>query len=132
MDFRNRLYGIDGIGERDEVFRVGGITIDLKNVLVTVDGEPMDFRLREFELLVALAAKPGRLRTRKELASKIWGDADARSSRTIDVHVRRVRSKLAERTGHDYVRTVRGFGYRLVEPGPSPDASPDGVAGAPA
>ncbi len=118
VDFKNRIFGIDGIGERDEVLRVGTMVIDLKNVLVTVDGEPVLFSLREFELLVALAATPGQLRTRKELAMKIWGDAEVRSSRTIDVHVRRVRSKLAGRTGYDYIQTVRGFGYRLVSARP--------------
>lgn len=125
MEFKNRIYGIDGIGERDEVLKVGGMEIDLRNVLVRVDGETIFFRLREFELLVALAAKPGQLKTRKELAARIWGDADVRSSRTIDVHVRRVRSKLAEKTGHEYIQTVRGFGYRLIGPGPSPN----GVSG---
>jgi DNA-binding response OmpR family regulator len=74
-------------------------------------------RLKEFELLAALATHPGELKSREELAKEVWGHAAVGSSRTIDVHIRRVRSTLAQKSDYEYIHTVRGLGYRF-EPRP--------------
>jgi DNA-binding response OmpR family regulator len=102
------------VGKLDRVITTGELMLDVKNFLVRVGGEPLELRLKEFELLAALAWHPWELRSRQELAAEIWGYAGATSSRTIDMHVRRLRAALAEKSSHDYVRTVKGFGYRFV------------------
>jgi len=108
------------VGRLEKVLRVGDVVIDVKNFLVWVRGKPVALRLREFELLAALAWRPRELMTREELAAAVWGRAGARSSRTIDVHVQRLRAALAQESSFDYVETVRGFGYRFVVPGAAP------------
>ena len=74
-------------------------------------------RLKEFELLAALASTPGELRSREELAKEVWGHAGVGSSRTIDVHIRRIRAALEQNSSYEYIHTARGLGYRF-EPRP--------------
>jgi DNA-binding response OmpR family regulator len=105
------------VGRLDRVIRTGELAIDVKNFLVLVGGEPLELRLKEFLLLVALASRPGRTLSRKELAVVLWGDGDARAARTVDVNVRRLRTALARKSSHCYVHTMRRSGYRLVPPG---------------
>src|SRR3989440_3880339 len=77
----------------------------------------LDLRPKEFSLLVTLAAEPGRLFTRVELAERIWGYTYLGDTRTIDTHVKNVRRKVEDRSGYRYIDTVRGVGYRfLVRP----------------
>lgn len=116
MDTTNGGSRVRTVGKLDRVIRTGELAIDVKNFRLRIGGEPLELRLREFELLVALAWNPRELKTREQLAAEIWGYAEATSSRTIDVHVWRLRAALAEKSSHDYVRTVKGFGYRLVPP----------------
>ena len=75
--------------------------------------EPLSLRLKEFELLAALASEPGELKSREDLAKEVWGHTGTHSSRTIDVHIRRLRATLEEKSGSEYIHTVRGVGYRL-------------------
>jgi DNA-binding response OmpR family regulator len=116
MDTTNGDSRVRIVGKLDRVIRTGELAIDVKNFRLRIGGEPLELRLREFELLVALAWNPRELKTREQLAAEIWGYAEATSSRTIDVHVWGLRAALAEKSSHDYVRTVKGFGYRLVPP----------------
>jgi DNA-binding response OmpR family regulator len=99
---------------QDRVLVCGDLRMDARNFRAWLGGELLDLRVREFELLAALAARPGELMTREELAEKVWGAAGASRSRTIDVHVGRVRAALSCASSHEYVRTVRGRGYRFV------------------
>jgi DNA-binding response OmpR family regulator len=78
-----------------------------------VAGEPLDLRLKEFELLAALASTPGELRSREALAKEVWGHAGVGSSRTIDVHIRRIRAVLEEKSSYEFIHTARGLGYRF-------------------
>ena len=80
-------------------------------------GELLSLRLKEFELLAALASEPGQLKSREDLAKEVWGHAVVGASRTIDVHIRRLRATLERKSGYEYIHTVRGVGYRL-EVGP--------------
>ena len=100
-------------GTRGKVLEAGDLWLDTKNFTACVKGEPLDLRLKEFELLAALAARPGELKSREELAKEVWGHAGVGSSRTIDVHIRRIRAALAEKSDYEYVRTARGLGYRF-------------------
>ena len=104
-------------GARGRIIDIEDLSLDTKNFIALAKGEPLGLRLKEFELLAALAARPGELKSREELAKEVWGHAGVGSSRTIDVHIRRVRAALAEKSDYEYVHTVRGLGYRF-EPRP--------------
>ncbi|MFT4214230.1 MAG: winged helix-turn-helix domain-containing protein [Microbacterium sp.] len=92
----------------------GGVTIDISRRRVHIDGETAALTFKEFELLQYLVLREGRTIERTELVSSLWShtdDDEAPGERTIDVHVRRLRSKLGRY--EDIVRTVRGIGYRF-------------------
>jgi two-component system phosphate regulon response regulator PhoB len=95
----------------------GGIHIDSVGQRVTVDGETVKFAPREFRLLEFLAGNPERVFTRQQLLNHVWDRDITVGARTIDVHIRRLRS-LLEPFGYDhYLQTVRGSGYRFsLEP----------------
>jgi DNA-binding response OmpR family regulator len=100
-------------GGRGKILEAGDLQIDTKNFTASVGGEPLDLRLKEFELLAALASTPGELKSREELAKEVWGHAGVGSSRTIDVHIRRIRAALEEKSSYQYIHTARGLGYRF-------------------
>ena len=100
-------------GHRGRVIEAADLQLDTKNYTARIKGEPLDLRLKEFELLAALAAAPGELKSREELAKEVWGHAGVGSSRTIDVHIRRIRAALEERSSYEYIHTARGLGYRF-------------------
>ncbi len=92
----------------------GGVVIDISRKRVQLDGETAPLTYKEFELLQFLVLREGRTIDRSEIISTLWGDTDDEETpneRTIDVHVRRLRSKLG--AYEDIVRTVRGAGYRF-------------------
>src|ERR687886_570426 len=98
---------------RGKILEAGDLRLDTKNFTVQVKDEPLNLRLKEFELLASLADRPGELKNREELAKEVWGHAGVGSSRTIDVHIRRIRAALAEKSDYEYVHTVWGLGYRF-------------------
>lgn len=100
----------DGPGE----VRSGALAIDLGRHLATFGGEPLRLTTKEFELLAHLAAHPGRIFTREQLLTRIWPFDFGGDSRTVDVHVSWLRSKLRALDGHNYFRTVRGVGYAFA------------------
>jgi len=100
-------------GGRGKILEAGDLQLDTKNFTARVRGEPLDLRLKEFELLAALASAPGELKSREELAKEVWGHAGVGSSRTIDVHIRRIRAALEARSSYRYIHTARGLGYRF-------------------
>jgi DNA-binding response OmpR family regulator len=99
---------------QEEVISVDGLRIDVARRSVEVRREPVELTYVEFELLRTLAAHPGRVYSRRMLLEALWGSADYREPRTIDVHVRHLREKL-ERDAREpeYIFTVRGVGYRF-------------------
>jgi len=99
--------------EADEDRARDGVVVDLSRKRVLLDNNPANLTYKEFELLQYLVLREGRTIERAELISALWsaGDEEAPNERTIDVHVRRLRSKLGDY--EDIVRTVRGVGYRF-------------------
>lgn len=87
------------------------IRVDLERFVVRKGEEEIILAKREFELLVLLMSKPGKLFTRDEIFNKVWGYDQAIGDRTIDVHIRKLREKL----GDDFIRTVKGMGYKIEE-----------------
>ena len=100
-------------GGRGKILEAGDLQLDTKNFTARVAGEPLDLRLKEFELLAALASIPGELKSRVELAKEVWGHASVGASRVIDVHIRSIRVALEEKSSYRYIHTVRGCGYRF-------------------
>jgi two-component system, OmpR family, response regulator len=97
-----------------EVIAAEGLTIDLARRAVEIRGERVQLTYVEFELLRILAAHPGRVYSRRMLLEALWGGADYREPRTIDVHVRHLREKLERDPAEpEYILTVRGVGYRF-------------------
>ena len=93
--------------------RLGPVSLDAGRRRVEVDGRRVDLTATEFDLLDHLMSQPGRVFTREQLLSSVWGVADYSSSRTVDVHVAQLRMKLGEAAG--VVRTVRGVGYSATD-----------------
>ncbi|MDQ3876686.1 MAG: response regulator transcription factor [Actinomycetota bacterium] len=100
----------------EELIEADGLRIDLAKRTVEAEGRPVTLTYVEFELLSLLASTPGRVYTRRRLLELLWGDADYRDPRTIDVHVRHLREKLEREPRHpELILTVRGVGYRFRE-----------------
>ena len=97
-----------------EQIKSNGLTIDLTTCEVTVNGRTTELTFKEYELLKLLAGNPGRVYTREVLLDKVWGYDYFGGDRTVDVHIRRLRSKI-EDAGHTYIETVRNIGYRFVK-----------------
>jgi DNA-binding response OmpR family regulator len=95
-----------------EVIRHGDLSIDTARCEVTVDDHRKLLTFKEYELLKFLAGNPGRVFTRDTLLDRVWGHDYFGGDRTVDVHVRRLRSKL-EDSGHCFIETVRNIGYRF-------------------
>jgi DNA-binding response OmpR family regulator len=104
------------VDEGDDLITAEGLTIDLSRRAVEVGGQRVQLTYVEFELLRILASHPGRVYSRRMLLEALWGGADYREPRTIDVHVRHLREKLERDPAEpEYILTVRGVGYRFRE-----------------
>ncbi len=110
-----------------QLIRGGGVEIDEASYTTTLEGRVLDLTFKEFELLKYLAQHPGRVFSRAQLLQEVWGYDYFGGTRTVDVHVRRLRAKLGPE--HDLlIGTVRNVGYRFVLPpsdaGDQPDPTP--------
>ncbi len=96
---------------------VGGLTIDARTRLVTLDDQPIDLSRKEFDLLLALAQRPGEVVTKRELLADVWRQTYGGGDRTVDVHLSWLRRKLGETAADPrYLHSVRGVGVRLAAP----------------
>lgn len=99
--------------EKTDIVAVGKLTLNPQTHTVKADGEKIILTLKEFELLHKFMRHPGRVYSREQLLSDIWGADYAGETRTVDVHIGTLRTKLGE--CGEYIDTVRGVGYRLEE-----------------
>ena len=97
-----------------EQIRTAGIIIDTEKYEVYVDGKQVSLTFKEYELLKFLTSHPGRVFTRDTLLNQVWSEDYFGGDRTVDVHIRRLRSKI-EDPDHVYIETVRNIGYRFVK-----------------
>ena len=110
-----------GLGTEDTaapvVLELGRVAMDVDRHELRVDGELVAMPLREFELLEMFLRNPDRVLTRGQLIDRIWGPNYVGDTKTLDVHVKRVRAKIEVNPGHpELLQTVRGLGYKLVTP----------------
>lgn len=102
-----------GRSDQETVIKVGDLTVNPDNYQVYVHGRPLDLTYKEFELLKFLAQRPGRVCDRDLLLREVWGYDYYGGTRTVDVHIRRLRAKLGAE--HEtLIETIRNVGYRLV------------------
>ncbi|TDL68642.1 response regulator transcription factor [Paenibacillus amylolyticus] len=94
------------------MIQISGVTIDLGNLLVIADGQTIELKKKECELLFSLASSPGKIFTRTQLIDDIWGIDYEGDERTVDVHIKRLRERL-EPVPELVISTIRGLGYRL-------------------
>jgi two-component system phosphate regulon response regulator PhoB len=93
--------------------QAGEIMVDGERHEATLRGKPVELTVTEFKLLALLIERRGRVQTREQLLVNVWNYAAGLETRTVDTHVRRLREKLGDHA--DWIETVRGVGYRLVE-----------------
>lgn len=106
------------------LIRSGEVTVDEATYTAKLGGRPLDLTFKEFELLKFLAQHPGRVFSRQQLLQEVWGYDYFGGTRTVDVHVRRLRAKLGPE--HEtLIGTVRNVGYRFVVPAKEKSAEAD-------
>jgi DNA-binding response OmpR family regulator len=111
LRLRRALWRRTGI-DTANTLRAGDLLVDLANYKVFVEGQPVNLTFKEFELLRFLMTNKGKVFTREALLNRVWGYEYYGGARTVDVHVRRLRSKIETGTTI-YVETVRNVGYRF-------------------
>ena len=100
----------------DASIEVGRVALDPERHTVEVDGEPTAFPLKEFELLEVLMRNAGRVLTRGQLIDRVWGSDYVGDTKTLDVHVKRIRAKIEPDPANPArLVTVRGLGYKIVD-----------------
>src|SRR5918999_3175844 len=108
---KQAIYRVNGPSGQ-QVLKVGGLVIDLERYDVVMAGRRITLTYKEFQLLVLLASNPGRVYTREVLLSQVWGYDYLGGTRTVDVHIRRLRAKI-EDPDHSFVETIWNVGYRF-------------------
>lgn len=100
----------------DQVLAAGPVRMDVERHIVTVNGNTVSFPLKEFDLLEYLLRNAGRVLTRGQLIDRVWGSDYVGDTKTLDVHIKRIRAKIEEDPGNpQLVLTVRGLGYKFTE-----------------
>jgi DNA-binding response OmpR family regulator len=112
LDARIRLAVARSSENADHTIRASGLVIDEANYSAKANGRPLDLTYKEFELLRFLAGHPSRVFSREQLLSEVWGYDYFGGTRTVDVHVRRLRAKLGDL--ESMIGKVRNVGYRFV------------------
>ena len=105
----------DGRGKKDEKIESSGIVIDQAAHQVTVDGRPIDLSAKEFELLTYFLENSGRALSREQILNHVWNYDYYGDARTIDTHVKKLRSKMGEKG--ELIKTIWGLGYKFSPEG---------------
>ncbi|HEU4422241.1 MAG TPA: response regulator transcription factor [Pilimelia sp.] len=109
-----RRQSVDAVELSTPTLTAGPVRMDVERHVVTVDGVPVQLPLKEFELLELLLRNAGRVLTRGQLIDRVWGADYVGDTKTLDVHVKRLRSKVEpEPSAPRYIVTVRGLGYKF-------------------
>lgn len=96
----------------EKILKVGELVIDRERYTLTIKGKPVKLSATEFKLLLFLAERKGKVFNREQLLDAVWSDEAFVEPRTVDVHIRRLRSQIEEDPAHPrYIKTLRGIGY---------------------
>jgi len=95
----------------ESVLKIGNLVINREEYKISLKGEELVLPRKEFELLSLLATKPGKVFKREEILDKVWGNEVVVGGRTIDVHIRKLREKIGDKS----FKTVKGVGYKFVD-----------------
>lgn len=106
----NHLFWKGGEGARGNTISYGDLVLNVETYQAVIQGRPLDLTYMEYELLKFLVSHPGKVFSRETLLSRVWGYDYFGGARTVDVHVRRLRSKLGEESA-GLIQTVRSVGY---------------------
>ncbi len=109
---KKRLFGLArrlSTNSDEDLIKVGDVEIDYARYLVIRNKSKVELQKKEFEIVDLLAKTPSKVFTREEIKEELWKDYEDVRNRTIDVHIRKIRSKL----GDDFIHTIKGVGYRL-------------------
>lgn len=98
-------------GSSEHALDQGKLVIDTEKYQVIYDGKVLDLPRKEFELISLLSSKPGKVFPREEIMNRIWGNEVVVGGRTIDVHIRKIREKIGDKT----IKTIKGVGYKFDE-----------------
>jgi two-component system, OmpR family, alkaline phosphatase synthesis response regulator PhoP len=109
---RVKISESETITEKSQIIEMSDIIIDRERFLITKGGKDLVLPKKEFELLNLLISKPDKVFTREEIFSRVWGDNVIVGDRTIDVHIRKLREKI----GEEYIKTIKGVGYKFLNP----------------
>ena len=101
---------------KEELINRGDLTINPSNYEVLINNSRINLRFKEYELLLLLASNPGRVYDRATLLNQIWGYDYFGGTRTVDVHIRRLRSKIENNSENPYIETIWNVGYRFRSP----------------
>lgn len=96
------------------ILQVGPVRLDIDRHLLSVNGVPVSLPLKEFELLEFLMRNSGRVLTRMQLIDRVWGSDYVGDTKTLDVHIKRLRAKIEKDPANpEFIQTVRGLGYKI-------------------
>ena len=95
----------------DSILKIGNLVINRDEYKIMLKGEEIILPRKEFELLSLLASKPGKVFKREDILDKVWGNEVVVGGRTIDVHIRKLREKIGDKS----FKTVKGVGYKFVD-----------------
>ena len=95
----------------ENILKIGNLIINREEYKISYKGEEIILPRKEFELLSLLATKPGKVFKREEILDKVWGNEVVVGGRTIDVHIRKLREKIGDKS----FKTVKGVGYKFVD-----------------
>ena len=99
--------------DSNDLIKIGDLIIDVNKYVVLLSGSKVELTFKEYELLKFLASNKGRVYSRDQLLDKIWGYDYYGGTRTVDVHIRRLRSKIEDRR-HTFIDTIRNIGYKFI------------------
>ncbi|MDF2613216.1 MAG: response regulator transcription factor [Clostridia bacterium] len=112
---RNERNVVKGEESKKDKLFIKGLELDIESHLVVYDGKQIELTFKEFEILRLLMSNSGRVLTREVILDKVWGYDYYGETRTVDVHIRYLRSKLDEHHIGEYIETVRGVGYKFIK-----------------
>jgi two-component system response regulator RegX3 len=105
---------LNDAGDEGSILEVGPVRMDTDRHVISVNGEVTPIPLKEFELLEFLMRNAGRVLTRVQLIDRVWGSDYVGDTKTLDVHIKRLRAKIEKDPANpEYIQTVRGMGYKM-------------------